>query len=100
MNEKCFAREHVKQSRVVPLSHRAGLPLRQYRVVRACLCWIIAHSSLVYFSSVSLGEHRASNYDSVSAYESTCANTEETFVYIQEGVIDAVIKFSRTTIFT
>lgn len=83
MNAEYFAQDHVKQARVVP--YRAGVSLCQCRFVRACLCWIIAHSSLVYFSSASLGEYRASNYDSVSAYESTCANAEETFVYTETG---------------
>lgn len=64
--------------------------------VHARLCRIIAHSSLVYFSSAPLGEYSTSNYDSVSAYGNTCANTEE---HTQERVIDVVIKFTRTIIF-
>lgn len=60
---------------------------------------LLDYCSLVYFSSAPLDEYPASNYDSVSAYGSTCANTEETFVHTEKQVIDVVIKFTRVTIF-
>lgn len=94
--KKILGTSACKHVRVIP--RRAGISL--CRVVRTSLLDYIAHSSLVYFSSASLGEYRASNYDSVSAYGSTYANTEETFVYTQKWVIEVVIKFSRTAIFT